>query len=312
MADVGLDKSLLRGRVAVLCGGASGEREISLQSGAAVFTALQEEGIDVVQLDPSSDDFLARIQEENIAHSFIALHGVGGEDGVIQGFLQTLGITYTGSGTEASSLAMDKLRTKLIWQAMGLPTAKFLRLHADSDWQKVCDEYGEAFMVKPAKEGSSLGMRKAVGAQQLEAAFVHAADFGERVLAESWINGPEYTVAILDREVLPVIKLETDNEFYDYEAKYVSDETRYVCPCGLNPEEERTLQSLALEAFDSLGCSGWARVDIMIDAKLGPLLLEVNTVPGLTSHSLVPMAASHQGISFNELILRILQRSLLV
>lgn len=312
MGDMALDKSLLRGRIAVLCGGASGEREISLQSGAAVYAALQKEGLDVVQLDPSQADFLTQIQQQNIAHSFIALHGVGGEDGVIQGFLQTLGISFTGSSTEASSLAMDKLRTKLLWQAMGLPTAKFLRLQADSNWQEICESYGDAFMVKPAKEGSSLGMRKAVGPQQLEAAYRHAANFGERVLAESWINGPEYTVAILGRDVLPAIKLETANEFYDYEAKYISDQTRYVCPCGLSDAEEQQLQSLALEAFDSVGCTGWGRVDIMFDEMLGPMLLEVNTVPGLTSHSLVPMAAAQKGISFNELVLNILQRSLLV
>jgi D-alanine-D-alanine ligase len=302
-------KKTLRTPVAVLMGGNSAEREISLQSGNAVLEALQQQGIDAVALDTADQDWLLRIQN-NHAHSFVALHGVGGEDGTIQGALEMLGISYTGSGVMSSALAMDKLRTKQLWQGIGLPTPNFAVLSEESDFAGLMEQWGEA-IVKPSHEGSSIGMSRASGAEGLRQAYVTAKQYDRSVLAEQWITGAEYTVAILGDKALPAICLETDHSFYDYDAKYLADDTRYICPCGLSAEKEKLLQQLALLAFDSLGCKGWGRVDFMQNQQGEFLLLEVNTVPGMTSHSLVPMAAKAMGLEFSELVVEILRLSVM-
>ncbi len=288
--------------IAVLLGGDSPEREVSLMSGETVINALQELGVKARAVDPADQDWWAEIQRAELA--FIALHGPGGEDGLMQGALETFAIPYTGSGVLASALAMDKLRSKRLWRGIGLPTAEFEELSATSDWRSVFGSLGACF-VKPATGGSSLGTAGVDTADALEAAWRDASDYGERVIAEKLIVGPEYTVAILGEQALPAIKLETDNEFYDYEAKYLSDATRYLCPCGLGEAEESMLAALALQAFSSLGCAVWGRVDFMRDAAGAYQVLEVNTVPGMTSHSLVPMAARAQGIELPELVGRI-------
>lgn len=300
-------KETLTTPVAVLLGGCSQEREVSLDSGEAILKALTQQGIDAVAVDTAADDWLQNVVA-NYKHCFIALHGKQGEDGTVQGALEMLGVSYTGSGVLASALGMDKLRTKQLWQGIGFPTPAFETLSADSDWQGIIDRWGEA-MVKPSCEGSSIGMARVNNAEQLKAAYEHAADFDERVLAEQWVTGAEYTVAILNGRALPAIGLETDNYFYDYDAKYKSDDTRYLCPCGLSEDKEQELQSLALEAFSSVGCKGWGRVDFMQDKQGQFYALEVNTVPGMTSHSLVPMAAKAAGIDFESLVAEILKDS---
>ena len=292
--------------VAVLLGGNSAEREVSLHSGQTVIKALQGLGFEVRPVDPAAPDWLAQLA--GVSFAFIALHGPGGEDGSMQGALQMLGIPYTGSRVLGSALAMDKLRSKQLWQGMGVSTGGFVSLAADSDWQGVIDRFGKVF-VKPANEGSSIGMTAASSAAELQLAYQTASGFGEDVIAEQFIDGPEYTVAILGDEPLPAIRLETDNEFYDYEAKYLSEDTRYHCPCGLSPAEEREIAELALQAFRSVGCSVWGRVDIMRDAAGRFYVLEVNTIPGMTSHSLVPMAAAAAGLDIQALVGRILQLS---
>lgn len=294
------------GRVAVLCGGASAEREISLKSGAAVLAGLCAAGVDAYLLD-AGDDLLAQLIAAPPAAAFIALHGRGGEDGTLQGALEWLGIPYTGSGVKAAALAMDKLRCKQLWQGAGLPTADFRVLDRDSDWTRVLAELGGDVMVKPVHEGSSLGMARARSAGELEAAWRAAAAYDDAVIAEAWLAGAEYTVAILGARALPVIRLETDREFYDYEAKYLRDDTRYLCPCGLDAAAEAELRRLALAAFASLDGRGWGRVDLMADGAGRWRLLEVNAVPGMTDHSLVPMAARAAGLSFPELVVEILR-----
>jgi D-alanine-D-alanine ligase len=298
----------LKGVVAVLYGGNSAEREVSLDSGAAVFAALRKVGVPAVLVDTQKTGWWNRFGNE-FTHAFIALHGRGGEDGSAQGLLETLGISYTGSGIMASALAMDKLRTKQLWRGIGLPSPEFELLNERSDFANLIARWGTV-MVKPAREGSSVGMTKATSAEQLQQAFVLARQYDAAVLAERCIQGPEFTVAILGERVLPAIRLETDNVFYDYEAKYISNETRYICPCGLNAEQERELSALALAAFNSIGCRGWGRVDVMQDSDGKFYLLEVNTVPGMTSHSLVPMAARAAGIEFETLVAEILHLSL--
>jgi D-alanine-D-alanine ligase len=298
----------LRGIVAVLYGGKSAEREVSLDSGAAVFAALRKVGVPAVLVDTQKDGWWNRFGSE-FAHAFIVLHGRGGEDGTVQGLLETLGISYTSSGVMASALAMDKLRTKQLWRGIGLPSPEFELLNEHSDFADLIARWGTV-MVKPAREGSSVGMTKATNAEQLQQAFVLAKQYDTDVLAERCIAGPEFTVAILGERVLPAIRLETDNIFYDYEAKYISNETRYICPCGLSAEKERELSALALAAFNSLGCRGWGRVDVMQDSDGKFYLLEVNTVPGMTSHSLVPMAARAAGIEFEQLVAEILRLSI--
>ena len=297
------------GRIVVLYGGQSGEREVSLKGGKAVLSALQGKGLDAYGLD-LGPGWIAELEALQADHVFIVLHGAGGEDGTVQGALECMGLPYTGSGVLASALAMDKLRCKQLWQGIGLPTAGFALLHKDSDWSALLVELGGEVMVKPASEGSSLGMAKASSANELQAAWLAADAFDSVVIAERWLSGGEYTVAILNGRPLPVIKLETDRAFYDYEAKYLADDTRYICPCGLSAEDEQAMQALALEAFTSLGCQGWGRVDVMMTANGEPSLLEVNTVPGMTDHSLVPMAAAAAGISFADLLIEILQTSL--
>ncbi len=297
------------GRVAVLMGGRSGEREISLRSGAAVLDALCRRGVDAVAVDVGMD-FLARLPELHSDRAFIALHGRGGEDGVIQGALEMAGIPYTGSGVAACALSMDKLRTKQLWQAQGLPTPPYAVLADAADVERALSALGLPLIVKPAREGSSLGMSKVTRPEELLPAFHHARALDSRVLAERWISGGEYTVAILGDRALPSIRLETPHAFYDFDAKYRSNSTRYHCPSGLTPEREAAFGALALAAFQGLDAQGWGRVDFMLDAAGSPWLLELNSVPGMTDHSLVPMAARAAGLSFEDLVWRILETSL--
>jgi D-alanine-D-alanine ligase len=303
------------GRVGVLYGGQSAEREISLQSGAAVFSALQETGVDSVLIDVG-DNIIADLKNAKIDRAFLALHGPGGEDGRIQALLEYLHIPYTGSGVQASALAMDKLHTKQVWRGVSLegsqklPTPAYAVLTRESDFAAVLQKLGGEVMVKPANEGSSIGMSRVKTAADLKLAFAKAAEFQGSVLVEQLIVGAEYTVAILDGEALPPIKLETDHSFYDFNAKYIADDTRYICPCGLSVDKETELKQMASAAFAAIGCRGWGRVDVMADAQGNFYLLEVNTAPGMTSHSLVPMAAKAKGLSFAELVLTILNASL--
>jgi D-alanine-D-alanine ligase len=297
---------LLQGPIAVLLGGNSAEREISLLSGQTVVAALQSLGCEVRAVDPAAADWMAQLQ--GVTCAFIALHGPGGEDGSMQGALQTMGIPYTGSRVLGSALAMDKVRSKQLWQGMGLATGGFVTLAADTDWQGVIDRFTKVF-VKPACEGSSIGMTSADSAVALQQAYAVASDYAGEVLAEQFIDGPEYTVAVLGDEALPSIRMETDNEFYDYEAKYLSEATRYHCPSDLNPAQEAQIAELALRAFRSVGCSVWGRVDVMRDADGDFYVLEVNTIPGMTSHSLVPMAAAAAGMDIAALVRRIVELS---
>jgi D-alanine-D-alanine ligase len=294
------------GKVAVLLGGRSAEREVSLRSGAMVLAALRARGVDAHAFDPR-DRGLDALIAERFERVFIALHGRYGEDGTIQGALELLGIPYTGSGVMASALAMDKWRTKLLWQAAGVPTPRYELLAAGSDFDAVAARLGLPIMVKPANEGSSIGMSKVRRTEDLDEAYARAANYDPLVIAEQFIDGPELTVGVLGREVLPIIRLETPRDFYDYQAKYVADDTRYILPSGLPADEERELQAGVLRAFDVLGCRGWGRVDLMLDRAGNPHFLEVNTSPGMTDHSLVPMAARHAGMSFESLCVRILE-----
>lgn len=300
--------SQLQSPVVVLSGGASAEREVSLESGSAVMAALSNLGIAAESLDTRDADWIAKVKKR-YRHAFIALHGGEGEGGTVQAILQGLGVTYTGSDVAASALAMDKVRSKYVWKGMGLPTPEFEVLTAGTDWDQSIRRLKKV-MVKPASEGSSIGMAVAATGDELREAYRAASQFHGPVLAERWIEGAEFTVAILGETALPAIRLETDNTFYDYEAKYLSEDTRYICPCGLAREAEKEVRALALEAFESLGCRGWGRADFMQDKKGKFYLLEVNTVPGMTSHSLVPMAAKAAGISFDALVEQILQLSL--
>ena len=296
------------GKVAVLMGGASAEREISLKSGAAVLAALQRRGVDAHGVD-SDARVLQLLQQQGFDRAFIMLHGRGGEDGVIQGALETIGVPYTGCGVLGSALGMDKYRCKLLWQGAGLPTPPFALLSGPGDLAAAA-ALGFPLMVKPAHEGSSIGMARAEDPEQLAAARAAAAGYDNLVLAERWIGGEEYTCAVLEERALPIIRLETPRDFYDYEAKYNSEGTRYHCPSGLSEERESRFRALALEAFRVVGGAGWGRVDLLTDAEEEPWLLEVNTVPGMTDHSLVPMAAKADDIDFEELVWRILRTSL--
>jgi|SRR5690554_692586 len=297
------------GRVGVLFGGRSAEREISLQSGAAVVAALAQLGVDHVAID-IGDNSIDHLQKARIDRAFIALHGPGGEDGRIQAVLEYLNIPYTGSDVQASAIGMDKLRTKQLWRGIGVNTPDFLLLNEHSDWAQVLATLGGELMVKPAHEGSSIGMARVSSAAELKAAYAVAAKFDAVVIAERLVRGPEYTIAVLGDRALPVIRLETDHSFYDYDAKYLADDTRYLCPCGLDEATERELQAQALHAFLGIGCRGWGRVDVMLDSAGVFQMLEVNTVPGMTDHSLVPMAAKAAGLEFSDLVLAILQQSL--
>ncbi len=298
------------GKVAVAMGGSAAERDISLLSGQAVLKTLQKQGVDVIPFDTKVSS-LDELKKMGVDRVFNMLHGRGGEDGQLQGALELLGIPYTGSGVLGSALGMDKLRTKLCWLGAGIPTPEWMVLSSQLELDRCATELGFPVMVKPALEGSSLGMAKADNKQQLEEAFKKAATFGCDVMAEQWVEGAEFTVAILAGEALPVIRLETPNEFYDYEAKYTTNTTQYHCPCGLSAEQEQALQALSLKAFKVLGGEGWGRVDLMLDQTGQPQLLEINTVPGMTDHSLVPMAAKQAGIDFDALVLRILDTSVM-
>ena len=298
------------GRVAVLMGGASSEREISLMSGRGVLAALQSRGVDAQAFDPSERD-LADLKREGFARCFIALHGRGGEDGTLQGALEVLGLPYTGSGVMGSAIGMDKWRTKLIWLAAGIPTPRYRILAADDNWQAVADELGLPLIVKPAREGSTLGLTKVSTVGELPAAYELAAHkYRDLALAEEFIAGAEYTASILRDTALPLIRIDAPDGNYDYQNKYFSDDTRYICPCGLPAAEQASLQDLSLKAFRLVGCAGWGRIDIMRRADGQAFLLEVNTSPGMTGHSLVPMAARAAGLSYEDLCLNILAMTL--
>jgi D-alanine-D-alanine ligase len=293
------------GKIAVLMGGTSAERAVSLKSGQAVYAALQQSGADVIAIDVQAHA-IEQLTNVDFDVAFIALHGRGGEDGTIQGVLEWLNKPYTGSGVMASALAMDKWRTKLIWQAAGLPTPKAFLLNENSDWSQLIAELNADAIVKPAREGSSIGMRKVHTAEELQNSFDFAREYDGLVLAESWVKGAEFTVAIVDGKALPAIQLKTSHAFYDYDAKYQANDTQYLLPCGLSAEKEQELQQLALKAFDVIGGQGWGRIDVMQDQNEQFWLLEANTSPGMTDHSLVPMAAAAVGMSFPELVVHLL------
>ncbi|WMS88672.1 D-alanine--D-alanine ligase [Pleionea litopenaei] len=303
------------GKVAVLYGGDSAERDVSLRSGEAVYHALIEGGVDALLFDPSKRK-LNELNDLGIKHAWIALHGRGGEDGQVQAVLQYLGISYTGSGVMGSAIAMDKWRSKMIWKSMTLPVAPHVLVKETQSLSQdllrsITARLGPVVFVKPSREGSSVGMSKVSSPDQLEKAIRKALEFDKEVLVESFIEGREYTVSILGEQALPSISMVTPREFYDYEAKYHSNETQYFCPSGLSDQEEQELGKLALNAFYAVGCKGWGRVDFIRDNKSNEFkLLEANTVPGMTQTSLVPKAAKQKGISFNQLVLEILKQSL--
>ncbi|GGW55301.1 D-alanine--D-alanine ligase [Alishewanella tabrizica] len=294
------------GKVAVLLGGHSAEREVSLRSGKAVLNALQEAGVDAFAFDPK-EQALSSLQAD---HAFIVLHGRGGEDGTMQGALQLLGLPYTGSGVLGSALAMDKIRCKWLFQAQGLPTAPFLVARPeDTHYAAMLAQLGGKVMVKPANEGSSIGMSAAATADELASAIAVAHQYDDEVLLERWINGREFTIAVLNDDVLPIVEMRTPRAFYDYEAKYQANSTEYLCPAPLTAELTQAMQATALAAFKAVGASGWGRVDLMLDEQGQHYLLEVNTVPGMTEKSLVPMAAKAAGYSFQQLVLAILRQA---
>ncbi len=297
---------LATGKVAVLMGGWSSEREVSLKSGTAVLEALLRSGVDAHRIDVQRETIFRDLAEGDFDAAFIVLHGPGGEDGIMQSVLEVMGIPFTGSGVLASALAMDKLRCKELLLGAGLPTPAYMKLDENTDMNFVAATLGFPLMVKPALEGSSIGMSKVDDESGLDSAYQLAAEYGNNVLAEQWVNGCEYTVAILGDRALPAIRLETKRDFYDFDAKYKDDDTAYHCPCGLDKEQEAQLQRLALSAFEAIGAAGWGRVDLMCDQDNRPYIIEINTVPGMTDHSLVPMAAKAEGLSFDELVMEIL------
>ncbi|MBA0166749.1 D-alanine--D-alanine ligase [Pectobacterium sp. CFBP8739] len=299
-------------KVAVLLGGTSAEREVSLLSGQAVLAGLKDAGINAHAVD-TRDVSVTTLKEEGFTKIFIALHGRGGEDGTLQGVLEFLGLPYTGSGVMASALTMDKLRTKQVWQAVGLPVSPYVALDRRQYSEMAANvllakftPLGLPLIVKPSREGSSVGMSKVNTLSELPAALEEAFRHDDDVLVEKWLSGPEYTVAILGDEVLPSIRIQPAGTFYDYEAKYLSDDTQYFCPSGLPDEQEQALAGLAMAAYRAVGCRGWGRVDFMLDSDGAFYLLEVNTSPGMTSHSLVPMAARQRGLTFSQLVVKIL------
>lgn len=299
------------GKTAVMFGGVSAEREVSLRSGKAVLNALLDAGVDAVAFDPKSQSLAELSALNNISRVFIVLHGRGGEDGSMQGALQLLGLPYTGSGVLGSALAMDKIRCKWLFQARNLPTAPFAVVHQgqSADYPALLAELGGKVMVKPANEGSSIGMSAASTAEELAVAIENALQYDTEVLVERWINGREFTIAILNGRVLPVVEMRTPRAFYDYEAKYQADTTEYLCPAPLTEQQTAAMQQTALAAFNAVGAKGWGRVDLMLDQQGQHYLLEVNTVPGMTEKSLVPMAAKASGLSFQQLVLEILQQA---
>ena len=297
------------GRVAVLFGGKSAEREVSLKSGNAVLQALQSAGVNAFGIDVG-EDFITRLTSEKIDRAFIILHGRGGEDGSMQGLLECLGIPYTGSGILASALAMDKLRTKQVWHSLGIPTPRHAVLSSEDDCICAAKELSFPLIVKPAHEGSSIGMAKVNSVEELISAWAEASKYDSQVLVEQWISGPEFTIATLRDQVLPPIALGTSHTFYDYDAKYVANDTQYRVPCGLDSAKEQELMELTAKACEAIGIAGWGRLDVMQDTDGQFWLLEVNTAPGMTDHSLVPMAAKAAGLDFQQLVLSILAASL--
>jgi D-alanine-D-alanine ligase len=299
-------------RIAVLLGGTSAERDVSLNSGAAVLAGLREAGIDAHGIDPRDTD-VTQLKKDGFKKAFIALHGRGGEDGTLQGLLDLIGLPYTGSGVMASALSMDKLRSKLLWQGAGLPVAPWVALTRtqfaqglSQDVQQRISALGLPLIVKPSREGSSVGMSKVDESAALHDALTLAFQHDEEVLIEKWLSGPEFTVGVLGEEILPSVRIQPAGVFYDYEAKYLSDETQYFCPGCEDPAREDEMKALVLKAWNILGCSGWGRIDVMQDSDGQLYLLEANTSPGMTSHSLVPMAARQAGMSFSQLVVRIL------
>jgi len=300
------------GKVAVMFGGKSGEREVSIKSGSAVLASLKRQGVNVVAFDPAMQ---ALSELSQFDRAFISLHGRYGEDGTIQGALELMEIPFTGSGVMASSLGMDKWRTKLMWRAVGIPTPNFEVVTEKSDFAVIEQKLGLPLFVKPANEGSSIGISKVKTAGGLKAGYELAAKADSLVIAEQFVGGGEYTVGILGDEALPIIRIVPKNDFYDFEAKYLRDDTEYRCPSGLSAEKEKLIQQEAMQAFRAIGCSGWGRVDFLMDEPEGNkepkhYFLEVNTSPGMTDHSLVPMAAKAAGISFDELVINILSMTL--
>jgi len=293
-------------KVAVLMGGWSAEREVSLNSGQAVLDALLRQGVNAIGIDVDKN-ICERLKQQQVSHVFNMMHGRGGEDGVIQGVLDVLKIPYTGSGVLGSALSMDKMRCKQLWLGLSLPTPEYKILENEDDCEQALQNLGLPLMIKPVLEGSSIGISKVKSAQQMLPAWQMAQACGGTIMAEKFIEGEEYTAAILADQVLPMIRLETHNDFYDYQAKYISNDTRYVCPCGLSEETEKQLGKLMMQAFDAVMAKNWGRVDFMIDKHNKPWLIEVNTVPGMTDHSLVPMAGREAGYSFDELVMNILQ-----
>ena len=293
-------------KVAVLMGGWSAEREVSLSSGQAVLDALLRQGVNAIGIDVDKN-ICERLKQEQVSHVFNMMHGRGGEDGVIQGVLDILKIPYTGSGVLGSALSMDKMRCKQLWLGLSLPTPEYQILQTEDDCERAIQKLGLPLMIKPVLEGSSIGISKVKSQQEMLPAWQLSQACGGTIMAEKFIQGEEYTAAIIGEQVLPMIRLETHNDFYDYQAKYISNDTRYICPCGLSEEAEAQLGGLMKQAFDAVMAKNWGRVDFMIDKYNQAWLIEVNTVPGMTDHSLVPMAAREAGYSFDELVMNILQ-----
>ncbi|QEH08324.1 D-alanine--D-alanine ligase [Histophilus somni] len=308
-----MTKPLKQQKIAVLLGGTSAEREVSLNSGNAVLTALRNQGFDAHPIDPKEYP-VAMLKEQGFDRVFNILHGRGGEDGTIQGLLEQIGLPYTGCGVMASALTMDKMRTKMLWKAFGLPVADMEVVTRTSfsqlNPQVVVEKLGLPLMVKPSLEGSSVGLTKVNAIDDLKSAVEFALQYDETVLIEEWLSGDELTVPILGNEVLPSIKIVPQGEFYDYEAKYIADNTQYFCPSGLTEEREQELRQLVKQAYDVVGCRGWSRIDVMLDGEGKFRLVEVNTNPGMTSHSLFPKSAATVGYSFEQLVVKILELSL--
>ena len=294
------------GRVAVLMGGISAEREVSLRSGAAVLRALQSQGVDAHRIDANPQNLMSELGQ-GFDRVFNMLHGRWGEDGVVQAVLQNLNIPFTGSGVLGCALAMDKVRTKQVWQALDLPTPAFRVIKGEDDLEGLLEELGLPLFLKPSHEGSSVGVGKVTHADELLDVYRASAAVGDDVIAESFVSGPELTVGILANKALPVVRMAAANEFYDYQAKYESNETQYFCPAGLSGELESQVRTLAEQAFKAVDCHHWGRVDVMLTSEDRPMLLEVNPIPGMTDHSLVPMAAQEAGLSFEQLVVAILE-----
>ncbi|CDF99060.1 D-alanine--D-alanine ligase [Avibacterium paragallinarum] len=308
-----MTKTLKQEKIAVLLGGTSAEREVSLNSGQAVLAALQAQGFNAHPIDPKTFP-VAELKTQGFDRVFNILHGRGGEDGTMQGLLEQIGIPYTGCGVMASALTMDKMRTKMLWKAFGLPVAEMeivtKSTRSELNPQAVVEKLGLPLMVKPSLEGSSVGLTKVNHLDELKSAVDFALEFDDTILIEEWLSGGEYTVPVLDDEVLPAIKIVPEGEFYDYEAKYVSDNTQYFCPAGLSEEREQELRQLVKRAYDAVGCRGWSRIDVMMDGQGQFRLVEVNTNPGMTSHSLFPKSAAVVGYSFEQLVVKILELSI--